>query len=100
MRADEAPSSLALPATTLPAAAVPVRIHAVALTNFRAFPGPAPARFELAGKNLLLYGENGAGKSSLFHALSNFFPKNHRSCSSTTMFSQVTLLLIARLLLN
>ena len=62
------------PATTPPAApAAPARIQAISLTNFRAFPGPATARFELAGKNLLLYGENGAGKSSLFHALSNFF---------------------------
>lgn len=59
-----------------PAAVEPVRIQAISLTNFRAFPGPALARFELAGKNLLLYGENGAGKSSLFYALSNFFSQH------------------------
>ena len=74
MTADPGPASPASVATTPPAAAAsPVRIQAISLTNFRAFPGPHPARFELAGKNLLLYGENGAGKSSLFHALSNFF---------------------------
>ena len=72
--APASPVSPTPPTPTTPAAATtPVRIQAISLTNFRAFPGPAPARFELAGKNLLLYGENGAGKSSLFHALSNFF---------------------------
>lgn len=74
MTVDAPPASPTSPASApSAAAATPVRIQAVSLTNFRAFPGPAPARFELAGKNLLIYGENGAGKSSLFHALSNFF---------------------------
>lgn len=54
-------------------AAAPLRIKHLTLTDFRAFPGPAPARFDLEGKNLLVYGENGAGKSSLFHALSGIF---------------------------
>lgn len=52
---------------------VAARIKRLTLTDFRAFPGPAPTAFELDGKNLLVYGENGAGKSSLFHALSGFF---------------------------
>ena len=51
----------------------PLRIKRLTLTDFRAFPGPAPAHFGLDGKNLLVYGENGAGKSSIFHALSGFF---------------------------
>jgi AAA domain len=50
-----------------------MKIQTIRLTNFRAFPGPAPAEFELGGKNLLVYGENGSGKSSLFHALRGFF---------------------------
>jgi energy-coupling factor transporter ATP-binding protein EcfA2 len=51
----------------------PLRIKSLTLTDFRAFPGPAPAHFDLDGKNLLVYGENGAGKSSIFHALAGFF---------------------------
>ena len=50
-----------------------MKIKTLSLTDFRAFPGPAPARFALDGKNLLVYGENGSGKSSLFHALRGFF---------------------------
>ncbi|MDP2678673.1 MAG: hypothetical protein Q8O85_08130 [Rhodoferax sp.] len=50
-----------------------MKIKTLSLTDFRAFPGPAPAAFELDGKNLLVYGENGSGKSSLFKALSGFF---------------------------
>lgn len=58
----------------LPAAPTdPLRIKRLTLTDFRAFPGPAPVHFDLNGKNLLVYGENGAGKSSLFYALSDFF---------------------------
>ncbi|MDQ1314959.1 MAG: hypothetical protein QG662_1068 [Pseudomonadota bacterium] len=51
----------------------PLRIQRLTLSDFRAFPGPAPQTFELDGQNLLVYGENGAGKSSLFHALREFF---------------------------
>lgn len=50
-----------------------MKIKTLSLTDFRAFPGPTPAPFELDGKNLLVYGENGSGKSSLFKALSGFF---------------------------
>jgi energy-coupling factor transporter ATP-binding protein EcfA2/HEPN domain-containing protein len=50
-----------------------VKIKTLSLTDFRAFPGPAPTTFDLDGKNLLVYGENGSGKSSLFKALSGFF---------------------------
>lgn len=50
-----------------------MKIKTLSLTDFRAFPGPAPTTFELDGKNLLIYGENGSGKSSVFKALSGFF---------------------------
>lgn len=53
------------------AAAQPLRIKRLTLTDFRAFPGTE--HFDLDSKNLLVYGENGAGKSSIFHALNGFF---------------------------
>jgi energy-coupling factor transporter ATP-binding protein EcfA2 len=68
-----AESPAAADVATAAPAPQPLRIHTISLTDFRAFPGPAPAVFELGGKNLLVYGENGAGKSSLFHALRDFF---------------------------
>ena len=47
------------------------RIAKIILRDFRAFHGNEAYTFDLGatGKNLLLYGENGAGKSSLFHGL-------------------------------
>ena len=50
-----------------------MKIKTLTLNNFRAFPGPEPQTFNLDGKNLLVYGENGAGKSSVFQALKTFF---------------------------
>lgn len=57
------------------AAPVPVRIAKITISDFRAFPGGSRFVFDLGadGKNLLLHGENGAGKSSLFHALRLLF---------------------------
>jgi hypothetical protein len=49
-----------------------VKITRISLQSFRAFDEP----FELdldGGKNLLLYGENGSGKSSVYFALKRFF---------------------------
>jgi energy-coupling factor transporter ATP-binding protein EcfA2 len=56
-----------------------VKIKTLSLTDFRAFPGPAPTQFDLDGKNLLVYGENGSGKSSLFHALQGLFSRGKPS---------------------
>ena len=50
-----------------------MKINTLTLNNFRAFPGPEPQTFTLGGKNLLVYGENGTGKSSVFQALKTFF---------------------------
>ncbi len=56
-----------------PAAGLPPapRLASIKLDNFRAF--PQPETFRLDGKNLLVYGENGSGKSSLFAALRALF---------------------------
>jgi energy-coupling factor transporter ATP-binding protein EcfA2 len=54
------------------------RLIRIEIENYRAFRG----RFELDlpdGCNLLVYGENGAGKSSLFHALNDFFESPDRT---------------------
>ena len=51
-----------------------MRITQIEIKDFRGFPGPGTYTFDLdGGKNLLIYGENGSGKSSLFHALVEFF---------------------------
>ena len=44
------------------------------LEHFKAFRDPA--ELELGGKNVLIYGENGAGKSSLFQALKIIFHRD------------------------
>jgi energy-coupling factor transporter ATP-binding protein EcfA2 len=58
---------------TTPPMPPPPRIDRLSLHNFRAFPGPTDTHFQFDGKNLLVYGENGSGKSSIFHALNEFF---------------------------
>ena len=52
-----------------------MKLQRITLCDFRAFPGPAPVAFELNGKSLLVYGENGSGKSSLFHAIRGVFSR-------------------------
>jgi energy-coupling factor transporter ATP-binding protein EcfA2 len=61
-----------------------VKITQISLQNFRAFDEPFVLDLD-GGKNLLLHGENGAGKSSLYFALKRFFEErgdaiiNHRN---------------------
>ena len=59
--------------TTAPPTPAPqvARIAKIALSDYRAFPAGDPCQIILGsnGKNLLLYGENGSGKTSLFRAL-------------------------------
>jgi len=49
-----------------------VKITKISLQNFRAFDEPFDLDLD-SGKNLLLYGENGSGKSSIYFALKRFF---------------------------
>lgn len=61
-----------------------MKITKISLQNFRAFDEPFPLDLD-NGKNLLLHGENGSGKSSIYFALKRFFEergddiKKHRN---------------------
>jgi predicted ATPase len=48
-----------------------VKIQAIEITNYKAFLGKHTIKVD--GKNLFIYGENGAGKSSLYYTLKDFF---------------------------
>ena len=61
-----------------------MKIKTLSLNNFRAFPGSATEKFTLEGKNLLVYGENGSGKSSVFQALKIFFTLNQPNSVAET----------------
>ena len=50
-----------------------MKITNIEIKNFRAFPKPYQIKLDNAGKSLLVYGENGSGKSSLYLALKYFF---------------------------
>ncbi|RKU15247.1 hypothetical protein C6500_21410 [Candidatus Poribacteria bacterium] len=49
-----------------------VRITKIEIKNFKAFRGPDVIDLGKKGQNLLLYGENGSGKTSLYEALKFF----------------------------
>ena len=49
-----------------------MRITKIEIKNFRAFYGSYQIDLHNAGKNLLVYGENGSGKTSLYQALKRF----------------------------
>lgn len=60
-----------------------LRIERISLCDFRAFPGPHATEIEFnrearSACNLLLYGENGSGKSSLFEAFRGLFARRPR----------------------
>jgi energy-coupling factor transporter ATP-binding protein EcfA2 len=51
-----------------------MKVRRVDICDFRGFPGPARYEFDLGNAgNVVVYGENGSGKSSLFRAIEEFF---------------------------
>ena len=58
-----------------------MRVTKIKINNFRAFRGTYQFDLEKLGKNLLVYGENGSGKSSLYLALKLFLESGHDSSS-------------------
>lgn len=67
-----------------------IRIKEITVCNFRAFATtPTGLTIKLPkGENLLVYGENGAGKSSLFLALKGFFESCNAPLSAPKPFEQ------------
>lgn len=55
------------------------KLTSIQIKNFRAFFGDYELIVLSNGENLLVYGENGSGKSSLFKALSNFFTSSRQT---------------------
>lgn len=49
-----------------------MRITQIDLKHYRGFRNEHTLELHQSGKNILIYGENGSGKSSLFHALKRF----------------------------
>ena len=54
-----------------------MKITNIEIKNFRAFYGTYQIALAKKGKNLLVYGENGSGKSSLYMALKLFFASQY-----------------------
>ncbi len=50
-----------------------MKIERIEIRDFRGFPGHYEFKLGKGGHNLLVYGENGSGKSSIFQALKRFF---------------------------
>lgn len=51
-----------------------MKLQKISLCDFRAFPGPGEYVFDFSDKShMLIYGENGSGKTSVFKALLEFF---------------------------
>ncbi len=70
----------AAPAPSLAGPPAAPRLRRIEVTDFRAFPKDHPGIFDLgvAGNNLLAFGENGSGKSSLYRALRDLFSTSPR----------------------
>ncbi|MFN0203225.1 MAG: AAA family ATPase [Bacteroidia bacterium] len=60
------------------------KINSIKFKNFKAFYGEES--LELGGKNLLIYGENGSGKSSIFWGLYTFLQSSTKSLEEVNRY--------------
>ena len=70
-----------------------VKITKIEIKNFKAFRGPDVIDLGEKGQNLLLYGENGSGKTSLYEALKFFLESSegrHQFVDHRNIFTQET----------
>ena len=63
-----------------------MKITNIEIKNFKAFPKSYQIDLYNAGKNLIVYGENGSGKSSLYLALKYFFESGVDEDNKNTAF--------------
>ncbi len=61
-------------------------INEIRIKNFKAF--PTDQRFVLGGKHLLVYGENGSGKSSLYWTLYTLFQGSEKGKNVAKYFDK------------
>ena len=66
-----------------------VKITKIDIKNFRAFRGVHQIDLAKAGKNLLVYGENGSGKSSLYLALKLFLESSEDDSSEFENYQNI-----------
>lgn len=66
-------------------------ITGITLNNYRAFKGSYSAIDIPANSNLLIYGENGSGKSSIYNAVKDFFNSSDNAAKlfDINLFSQI-----------
>ena len=62
-----------------------MKLQKITICDFRGFPGPGEYCFDFGKKNhLLIYGENGSGKTSVFKAFTEFFNTDKKALSFNT----------------
>ena len=66
-----------------------VRITKIEIKNFKAFRGPDEIDLGENGNNLLLYGENGSGKTSLYEALKFFLESSENDSIEFKNFQNI-----------
>lgn len=64
-----------------------IKLSSLEITNFRAF--PQPYKFDFDDKNVVIYGENGSGKSSIFRAIESFFAASENASIDISQYANI-----------